>query len=337
MTSSNVPFPHPNQVPAGAVPSPADSADDRLHAEVITQSISQIDSVPPRDFRVDVDTRSTAPAPPRWRVSWATNKKHRNGLPRYRLPLSVIAAAFATSLRNRQRDIRADMARLVGSMPIQPVIFGTENLPRTRPFVILPNHYERVSGAWVGWGAIVITNAVCREIQGNYPMRWVMTSTWQDCYIGPRRVNPKYLHWVLRRLANLYDIILMPADDDEAFGRGAALRDLFRALSDDSGQVVAFHPEAGGFETMIEPPKGMGRVLAMLDRRGVSMVPAGVFESDGRINVRFGSVIEPGSLRTLGDHEAAEQVMLRIASLVNEETRGVYAKVAVNMEPIGVR
>ena len=332
MTSSNVPFPHPSQLPAGTAPSSADSAGDHLPADVIMQSISQIDSLQPRDIPVDVGTSSTASAPPRWRFTWAVHRTLRNDLPRYRLPLSVVGAAFATSLRNRQRNIRADTARLVASMPTQPIVYGSENLPRTRPFVILPNHYERVSGAWVGWGAIVITNAVCREIQGDYPMRWVMTSTWQDCYIGPRRVNPKYLHWVLRRLANLYGIILMPADDDEAFGRGAALRDLFRALSDQAGQIVAFHPEAGGFETMIEPPKGMGRVLAMLDRRDILMVPAGVFESDGRITVRFGPVIQPGSLRTLGDHEAAERVMLRIASLVNKETRGVYAEVAVDLE-----
>ncbi|MGA7669859.1 MAG: hypothetical protein WBW04_05520 [Nitrolancea sp.] len=178
----------------------------------------------------------------------------------------------------------------------------------------------------------MITNAVCRELPGEFPLRWVMTSTWQDCYIGPRRVNPKYLHWVLRRMAHLYGIILMPADDDEAFGRGAALRELFRAISDSAGQIVAFHPEAGGFETLIEPPKGMGRVLAMLDRRGVSLVPTGVFESNGHMNIRFGSAIEPGSLYALGDHEAAERVMLRIAALVNEESRGVYANGVTSSE-----
>jgi len=266
---------------------------------------------------------SAAP-PPLWRFTWLANRRLRQGLPRYRLPLSLIGGAIVTSLRGRTRNIRADAGRLVVSMPVQPVVFGTANLPRERPFVILPNHYERSTGAWVGWGGIVITHAIAREITGTFPIRWVMTSTWQDCYLGPRRVNPKYLHWLLRRLANLYGIILMPADDVEAFARGAALRELFRALADETGQVVAFHPEAGGFETLITPPKGMGRVLALLDRHRITLIPAGVFEADGRINVRFGPAIEPGSLQLLGDCEAAEKVMLRIAGLVPERTRGVF-------------
>ncbi len=323
MTSSNVPLPHPGQISTNVISSAPASEDDHLPPGDSSQTLNQIPEL--HGFRVDIDSMATVSAPPRWRFSWAVNRKLRNGLPRYRLPLSIMSAAIGTSIRNKPRNLRADAAHLVASMPIAPLIQGLENLPRSRPFVILPNHYERVSGAWVGWGAIVITNAVFRELPGDFPVRWVMTSTWQDCYIGPRRVNPKYLHWVLRRLAHLYGIILMPADDDEAFGRGAALRELFRALSDDAGQVVAFHPEAGGFETLIEPPKGMGRVLAMLDRQGIPLVPTGVFESDGRMNIRFGNVIDPGSLRTLGDHEAAEELMLHIAALVNEETRGVYA------------
>jgi hypothetical protein len=218
-------------------------------------------------------------------------------------------------------------------MPVPPVVSGIEHLPTDRPYVILPNHYERPSGAWVGWGAIIISDVIFRTQPGTFPVRWVMTSTWQDCYVGPRRVNPKYLHWVLRRMSDLYGIILMPADDIDAFGRGAALRDIFRSLSDPVGQVVAFHPEAGGFETLITPPKGIGRVLSVLDRKSVPMIPTGVYEADGQIHVSFGTSIPAGSLAHLGDAEAAEQVMIRIAQLVPEGTRGTFADRVATADP----
>ena len=261
--------------------------------------------------------------------SWSFTRLHSSTTQtkgfRYRLPLSITMAAAIASFRNRKRDLRSDTARLVASMPVPPVVTGTEHLPATRPFVILPNHYERPSGVWVGWGAIVITNAIARNRTGLFPIRWVMTSTWQDCYLGPKRIDPRYLHWVLRRLSHLYGIILMPAADIDAFGRGAALRELFRALTDPVGQVVAFHPEAGGFETMITPPKGAGRVLSAIDRQGIPMIPTGVFEDAGQLHVSFGAAVPSGTLVRLSDVEAANAVMTRIARLVPERTRGVFA------------
>jgi hypothetical protein len=271
---------------------------------------------------------------PNWRFAREKNVTARAGSPTYHLPLRMIAAAVWTSIRNRKRDLRCDAPALVASMPVAPVVSGIENLPAARPYVILPNHYERPSGAWVGWGPIIISDAIFRAQPGTFPIRLVMTSTWQDCYVGPRRINPKYLHWVLRRMSGLYDLILMPADDVDAFGRGAALRDVFRALSDPAGQVVAFHPEAGGFESLITPPKGIGRVLSVLDRKNIPLIPTGVYEAGGRIHVSFGSAIPAGSLVALGDTEAAKQVMIRIAQLVPEQTRGVFAAEAAAAQAI---
>lgn len=284
-----------------------------------------------------VTSAGTGTRYPNWRFTRHEATAAKMASPTYRLPLSMIAAVVLTSFRNRKRNLRQDAASLVASMPVGPVVSGIENLPTDRPYVILPNHYERPSGAWVGWGAIIISDVVAQTQSRTFPIRWVMTSTWQDCYVGPRRVNPKYLHWILRRMSALYGIILMPADDIDAFGRGAALRDVFRALSDPVGQVVAFHPEAGGFETLITPPKGIGRVLSVLDRRGIPLIPTGVYEADGQIHVSFGTAMPVGSLAHLDDVAAAEHVMLRIAQLVPEETRGVFADRAAAAASAGER
>lgn len=344
MTSSNVPIPHPSQIATtseSAVPVTRDhvnegtidhDADPRALADSeltpsssgehgAAQSVSGSFAHDP-----DVVTGNLAQQHfPSWRFLWWTKIPRNPNPPRYRLPLKIMLAAVVASVKNQKRDIRTDVKDLVASMPAPPNVEGLENLPESLPFVILPNHYERPSGAWVGWGAIVISHAIARSRPGTFPIRWVMTSSWQDCYLGPKRIHPKYLHWILRRLSNLYGIILMPADDLEAFGRGAALREIFRALADPAGQVVAFHPEAGGFETMITPPKGMGRVLTAVDRQHVPLIPAGVFEDDSGFQVRFGKAIDPGSLQDLSDDEATNTVMLRIAALVPERTRGVYA------------
>jgi 1-acyl-sn-glycerol-3-phosphate acyltransferase len=245
--------------------------------------------------------------------------------PRYRLSRSLIGAAIVTSLRGRPRNLRSDVTRLLASLSVEPVVCGTEHLPVAPPFVVVSNHYERKDAVWVGWGAIAISHAIDAAIPGTFPIRWVMTSTWQDCFIGPIHVPSQYLRWVLQRLARLYGLVLMPAHDAEVFGRAAAVRELFRALADPAGQVVAFHPEAGGFETLTTPPPGAGRLLTALDRRAIPLIPTGVFEADGRLQVRFGPAIPAGSLQELCDTDAAAQVMGAIACLIPAHLWGVFA------------
>ncbi|HUZ03433.1 MAG TPA: hypothetical protein VMU89_24070 [Thermomicrobiaceae bacterium] len=255
---------------------------------------------------------------PGWLASW------RAGLPYYRLPPTLMARVGYASLRGRQRDLRRDVDELIAGTYPAPVVVGLEHVPRTGRCVIVANHYERPDGAWVGWGAIVITAALAHHRPGAPAARWVMTSTWADCYFGPRRIAPERLHGILQRFAAVYGVILMPASDLESAGRAVALRSLFRALDADAEAVVALHPEAGGFETLIVPPPGAGRVLAALERRDVPLLPVGVSEQDGRLTVRFGPALAPGVLRGLSDSLAAATVMETIAELVPPETRGAF-------------
>jgi len=264
---------------------------------------------------------------PPWRVHrprWLTRRRPPPP-PAYRLPRLMMLRVAYTSVRGRRRDVQRDTLLLTSRMQPQPAVCGAEHLPTRGPCVIIPNHYERPDGAWVGWGAIVIAAALARERPTLPAVRWVMTSTWQDCYLGPLRVPPHYLTWVLRRFAAMYGLILMPAQGDETFARGRALRALFRVLDDPAGQVVALHPEAGGFETLIAPPRGMGRVLAAIDRRGIPLIPTGVFEVEGRLIVHFGPPLPRGALAARDDDGAIQTAMLAIARLLPPANRGVYA------------
>lgn len=287
---------------------------------------------PPLRANVDYVIHDTNPPwrlhRPRWLSSTRAPRQ-----PAYRLPRLMALRVVYTSVRGGRRDVQRDVRALVARMDPPPVIRGIEHLPESGRCVIVPNHYERPDGAWVGWGAIVIAAALARHRPRLAPVRWVMTSTWQDCYLGPLRVPPAYLTWVLRRFAVLYGLILMPALEGETFGRGLALRTLFHVLDDPSGQVVALHPEAGGFESLIAPPRGMGRVLGAIDRRQIPLIPTGVFEEAGRLTVCFGTPLPAGQLSRMDDTTAAQTVMLDIARLLPPANRGVYAKCVQTEQP----
>jgi len=249
----------------------------------------------------------------------------------YELPRSVLVKALWAFVRHRRRDAWTDAATLIDGLEKQPVIIGAEHLPASGPIAFLPNHYERKDAVWVGWGAMALTTAVHRHADPARlgRMHWVMTDTWADCYVGPFHVNPRYLGWVLKGFGDIYGIIRMPAHDlpnhDQQRGRSAgALLEVFDALK--KGDCVALHPEAGGFETLIQPPRGSGRVIGLLDRRKVPLVPVGVYEENDRLVVNIGKPFAPGTFAALTDVQSADTVMLAIAGLVPERTRGDYAE-----------
>ncbi len=269
---------------------------------------------------------------PAWRFipQCAPRARPVSALPSYHLPIAVLARAAYAAIRRQPRNAWLDTLYLTDRINPPPAVAGVEHVPRIGPCVILSNHYERPGGVWVGWGAIAISASLARHRPDTPPIRWVMTTTWADCYLGPCRIAPEYLGWVLRGLAFVYGLILMPAHDlpthdTQRWSGALALREIFRSLAEVPDQVVALHPEAGGFETMISPPRGSGRVLAAFDRRGIPCVPTGVFEDDGRLVVRFGAPLPLGSLADLDDDQAAAQVMRAIARLVPPAVRGVFA------------
>lgn len=249
----------------------------------------------------------------------------------YELPRSVLGKALWAFVRRRRRSAWADAAALIDGLEKQPVIIGAENLPVGGPAAFLPNHYERKDAVWVGWGAMALTTAIHRH--GDPArlgrMHWVMTDTWADCYVGPFHVSPRYLGWVLKGFGDIYGIIRMPAHDlpnhAQQRGRSAgALLEVFDVLK--KGDCVALHPEAGGFETLIQPPRGSGRVVACLDRRKVPLIPVGVYEENDRLVINIGAPFAQGAFDRLTDTQSADMVMLAIAGLVPERTRGDYAE-----------
>ena len=249
----------------------------------------------------------------------------------YELPKPMLARAFWAFLRGKRRDTWTDASRAISTLQNKPVIHGLQHVPEQGPIVFLPNHYERKDAVWVGWGAMALTEAVARarNVSRLGRMHWVMTDTWADCFIGPFHVDPRYLGWVLKGFGNIYGIIRMPAHDlpNHTTQRNRSARSLLEIFDYlKAGDCVAVHPEAGGFETLIQPPAGAGRVVSCLDRRNVTLIPVGIYEENDHLVVNFGAPIERGTFDGLDDRASADTIMLRIAALVPEETRGVFAE-----------
>jgi len=79
---------------------------------------------------------------------------------------------------------------------------------------------------------------------------------------------------------------------------------------------------------LIEAMPGTGMFLASLSKRGIPVLPAGTYEDDGALTVRFGPpfAIEPPDTadREERDRLAREQVMANIGRLLPRHMWGPY-------------
>ncbi len=80
---------------------------------------------------------------------------------------------------------------------------------------------------------------------------------------------------------------------------------------------------------LMQPPPGVGRLLARLDGLGYPYLPVGVAENERSLMLTFGPSfrlnLPPGISKMDRDKQASVQVMTAIASQLPEALRGQYA------------
>lgn len=249
--------------------------------------------------------------------------------PRYRLPASFVAEAVVSLLLGRCRDIVVDAARLLA--PVEPRLraLGEAYIPKTGPLVVVANHYER-AGMWMIWGMFLLSRTLGQRRPG-LPLHWVMTSEWRRFrLLGLLPVPSPLFRWPFRRLAAMYDFVVLPAVEERVLGRAVALRSALAKLQGDA--TLGLYPEGDTSFELREARPGSGAFLLLASQRGVPLLPVGVYEEDGVLTVAFGQPfsLEVGSGRERAEQDqlAREQAMTAIARLLPAHLWGFYQESA---------
>jgi hypothetical protein len=133
------------------------------------------------------------------------------------------------------------------------------------------------------------------------------------------------IRWVFRRFARTYDLVTMPRREERALGRAQALRHLVEALG---RAPVGLTPEAAGSGTLVEPRHGVGLFFILLSRGGCPVLPAGIWEENSSLVVRFGEPfhlsVDPLLSREEQDRAGRDEVMIAIGKLLPRPSWGAY-------------
>jgi hypothetical protein len=192
--------------------------------------------------------------------------------------------------------------------------------------VILVNHYTRPGfKAW--WIALTVSASI------SFDIHWVVTAGWvYDDILRSHTVTP-ISRWLLRRITKSYGFTSMPAMPPKPVqtqARATAVRKLLRYVDTTDQPIIGLAPEGADSPSgqLQPPPAGAGRLLALLSKRGLAWLPMGIYEADGALHVKFGSVIDAAISQvqhTDLDRKMAEKAMSAIATCLPERLRGPYA------------
>lgn len=283
------------------------------------------------------------PAPPRptprriWRALRTPHQDERPaGVPklRYHFPLAWLMGMGRDMLTGTPRSFRDDCELAVRILPRRPVVEGLENIPARGSFILVSNHYQR-RDLWIGWEGALLCHALW-QAQPALVCHWITTD--RAVLDG---ATVRFSRWAFARVARVWDFVLVTPpearDADADQSRRHALRACLRKLKRADGRPVCLcvFPEgmSGSTRGLGAPTPGAGRSLLALAATGVPLLPAAVWEnSDGALHARFGPAWTPtppaALARSALDRWSADEALGRVAALLPEALRGVYASAA---------
>lgn len=243
---------------------------------------------------------------------------------RYRFPkLLLLRIAWAVA-RGRQRSLGEDSAGGLRGVQPPPVIREARHLPRSGPFVVVGNHFQR-PGAWTGWGAMLVNVAVRRTGEHPRDLHWIMAAELLDYRIGPLRIQRRWIAAVLARFARVYGFGLVTPREAGTGGGSPGLRTAARLLA--AGEPVGVLPEGTASPELREARPGVGAALAWLTRGNVPLVPVGIAEVDGVLTATFGPPFTLSAVagdKGAGDRALSDTAMAQIGRLLPPHLWGHY-------------
>lgn len=231
-------------------------------------------------------------------------------------------------LRDQRRSFNQDARSILSNLLPPLKIFGKEYIPSDGPCLVTVNHFARF-GFQSWWLALAVGSVVPNEIH------WIITSGWTfPDSLRSGLVTP-LTRWVFTRIARVYgftNMPPMPPRPEEFEDRVRAVRQVLAHAGQASSPWIGLAPEGKDAPMGIlqQPPPGSGRFMLQLASLGLMILPAGIFETNGRLCVRFGKSYRlkvPQEIKSKErDIFASEIVMRQIALQLPPELHGFYAQ-----------
>lgn len=225
---------------------------------------------------------------------------------------------------------------MIGKLRPPLQVWAAERIPQNIPCLITINHYNRpgFNAMWIG---MAVSSAAPKEIH------WLMTNAWtfEGRWYAP--IAMQISKWIIGRLALVYGMTTTPPNPpkpSDAVERGVAIRRLMAFIRRSSAPLLAITPEGQDFSGAVLglPPSGFGRLADQLAKMGFVFLPAGIYEQEGALCLRFGTPYRfkhvSGLSKQAMDQLYSRAVMARIAPTLPPHLRGEFTDNTDNLEDI---
>jgi 1-acyl-sn-glycerol-3-phosphate acyltransferase len=248
----------------------------------------------------------------------------------YRIPPALFARIGLSWISQQRRDFRVDALACLAGLALAPQVSGCENIPTSGACLVTFNHYNR-PGFNVMWLVMALAAALPAGMMSRASAVMTAEFTYPGKWYG--LLGRPLSRLLLKRLARVYGFMGMPPMPPRAGDvaeRARSVRSVLAWLEQFREPVLLLAPEGsdqpGGI--LSRPPAGVGRFMALMAARGLSILPAAGWEQDGGLYLRFGPPyrlsLPDGLARDELDLAASAVVMRAIAALLPESLRGEF-------------